>query len=147
MKFHFYKRKGILPSLIRYFGGGEFNHVSVEVGMYTYEAIGGKILGANGVLMSPSHLTQHKGRYEPDEVVTVEVELTQGQMFEVAAYLRDQVGKKYGTAEVFGFVFRWIRGRASTFYCSELAIRAFEIALNRKYELRYSPSEVYELVK
>ncbi len=145
MKLHFYNRKGLTPSLIKYFGGGDFNHVSIEVHGFVYETIGGKLLGADGVVMSPDKLTQHQENYAPDKLVTINIKSEFDH--NVEAFLRSKVGKKYGYKEILGFVFRWIRGTDHQYYCSELAVRAYEIATSKKYDLKYSPSALYELAK
>lgn len=145
--FHFYKREGILPDLIRWFGGGEWNHVSVEVNGWTYEAIGGRLKRSNGVLASPSPKTQHDGDYEPTKIESIAVECTRSDELEAETYLKSKVGKPYGYIDILAFVFRWVRGRANSYYCSELAASALEIVRGKVYDLKYSPSAVYEMVK
>lgn len=144
IKFHFYKRQGLLPRLIRYFGGGEYNHVSVEVDGNVYEAIGGRLLRQNGVVMSPEKDRLHTGKYKPDHIDTLEVKTS--AMPEVRSYLRSKVGSKYDYKDIFSYVFRWIQGNHNAFYCSELALRAYEIAVSKNIKLKYSPSYLYELI-
>lgn len=146
MKLHFYKRnKGIVPKLLRYYGGGEFNHVSIECNGWVYEAIGGKIFATNGVVVSPNKLTQHQGKYAPDKLVTLTIKSPLDNDLE--KWLKEQVGRKYAYKDLLGFVFRWVKGKESQYYCSELAVKAYEIATRQTYELKYSPSALYELAK
>lgn len=153
MKLHFYHRKkGLIPKLIQYYTG-YWNHVSIELDGVVYEALGGRLLGTNGVVMSPNKLSYHSGKNAPNEVVTIKIPMGLRQRIDpeitkttLKFFLEQRVGRKYDLRGVFGFIFRWVRGKESNYYCSELAIEAIEIWKGKKYNLDYSPTAIYELV-
>lgn len=146
MTLHFYKRdKGLLPKLLRYFGGGDFNHVSIEVDGWIYEAIGGRFSGNNGVMVSPSKRSQHRGIYSPNLLVSVVLDL--GDESELIDFLNLKVGQKYDYLDLFTFVFRWMKGNENKYYCSELAKKSIEIVTGKKLKLNYSPSAIYDIAQ
>lgn len=153
MKLHFYKSKTFIARLIKYFSKGEFSHVAIEINGNTYQALGGRIFGTNGVVMSPYKASYHRGSNKA-EITTVDAsflcedwDILHPVNKELVAYLNERVGLKYDVKGVLSFIFRFVRGKEHSFYCSELAIRSIEIWTGKKYDLKYSPTAIFELVK
>ncbi len=140
-----YRKKGIIPTLIRWFSKGKWSHVIVEVNGNHYEAIGGRVMGINGVVAGPSPFSYHRGLYTVGEHKVVEVETKWIKQTE--DFLKSQVGANYDILGFLSFGLRWIQGKAAAYYCSELGLKAYEIAVNKKYDQQYTPQELFELVK
>jgi hypothetical protein len=145
--FTFTYRKGFIPSLIRWFSKGKWSHVIIGVDGVFYEAIGGRIMGVNGCVMSPKVFSQHQGKYEPIEYETIIIDNEPYQRKEVLKFLDNQVGRRYDYLGFLSFGFRFLQGKANSYYCSELALKAYGIIKGVEYKQQYTPDELYELVK
>ena len=139
IKFQFHHWDKLLSKLIRLFSGGFFNHVSIEINWYIYEA----------------HI--HTGvrkvqviEWEDDTVHTYyQYDLWPKREKYVQEWLEKQCGKKYDTLGVLSFLWRFIPQREGAFYCSELAFIAF-MKLHKiekwNYKQKKSPQDFYELL-
>lgn len=136
-----------MPSIIRWFTKGKWSHVIIGVDGVFYEAIGGRFFGANGCLMSPNVFSQHQGRYNPVQHETIIINVNPNKRKELLKFLDEQVGKRYDYLGFLSFAFRWVKGKASVFYCSELALKVYGIIKDEEYKQKYTPEEFYELIK
>lgn len=128
MKFIFLRQKGFIPSLIRFFDGGFFNHVAVlEDSAYVIEAQLGTGVSRNLV---------YNLRSSSEAFAIVELsglDDTQGLTF-----LRKQLGKQYDLPAIFGLFIRDLFGSSPnienrmSWYCDELMLQtAVEAGMKR----------------
>lgn len=122
IKFNAHRGNGIISRLIRLFSRGLYNHISIELDGYIYEA--------------HIHTGVHKVLVKEWDAKTVvnstEIDLSTKRFKETYLFLEKQVGKKYDLRGVLGFLFVAFKPRMGYFYCSELAIVALAKALGKK---------------
>lgn len=132
IEFQFHRNNHLFAKVIRLFSRGSFNHVSIRIGRYVYEAH-----IDNGV--TKTLYSKWKG-IGVVESVLVEVEDTKT----VEKWLNKQVGKKYDIFGVLSFLWIWARPAKGKWFCSELAMvtlaKALEIDI---YNQRQTPQDFY----
>jgi uncharacterized protein YycO len=112
MIFQFHYSKTLLGFLIRLLSFGHFNHVSIRLGNYVYEAH--IHTGVRRTLYT---------KWNKKTVVQIkEVKLEQAEYERVYVWLNKQVGKKYDILGIFSFIFFFLPPRKGYWFCSELAI-------------------------
>jgi uncharacterized protein YycO len=140
MIFQFHYSKTLLGFLIRLFSFGRFNHVSIRLGNYVYEAT---IKG--GVIR-----TLYTKWNSETVVFSKKVEITQEEYQRAYIWLNKQVGKGYDILGIFSFLFFWLPPRKGYFFCSELAICALAKAIGNSEELdnqKVSPDLFWRILK
>ena len=125
--------------LIRLFSRGRFNHISIKLGEFIYEA---HLKG--GVMKT------HERDWDDSTVVeTKEVKITAVQRVAVRLWLNKQVGKKYDLWGIFAFISFFAKPRMGYWYCSEYATVALAKALDKKTLLekqKISPETFWEIL-
>jgi uncharacterized protein YycO len=121
MIFQFHYSKTLLGFLIRLFSFGRFNHVSIRLGNYVYEAT---IKG--GVIR-----TLYTKWNSETVVFSKKIEITQEEYQRAYIWLNKQVGKGYDVLGIVSFLFFFLPPRKGYFYCSEYAICALAKAKDR----------------
>lgn len=113
--FNFHYGYGLISTLIRWFSRGRYNHVSIQLGDFTYEAIEGK-----GVIKT---LTK---KWNADTVVeSVVLTISDKAEQDLFKFLEEQVGKKYDYRGVLSFLWGFTRPKEGAWFCSELAMITF----------------------
>ena len=117
-------------------GGGKYSHVDVimpDGGLLgaRNESIGGKPAGVQ--IRFPN--------YEKwESIAHLTIQLSDAQYFSFMAFLREQLGKPYDNAAIFGFVFNRDWREQNSWFCSELVVAAFE-AVDNFFEYKvYTPA-------
>jgi len=131
MKFNTHYSNKLLSKLIRLFSQGEYDHTSIEVNGYVYEA---KI--RVGVIKTPVK------KWNSSTVVDSRtLKISPYRTKKVEQWLNEQVGKKYDIFGVLSFVWVLFKEEKGRWLCSELAYVALMKALNVKsdYNQRKSP--------
>ena len=148
IKFHFYvKGKTLISKGIEHVTGGEFSHVSIELFGKVYEAIGGRLYGTNGVVMSTDKEAYHKGRYKSTRIETVEVEADYNKAKDLEKELElNRVGDEYDYSGVVSFFIRFIPGKEDKNYCSELGVFCFKYIGGVVSQERVSPVALYDII-
>jgi uncharacterized protein YycO len=146
VSFHFYDKSKPLNKAIEKKTFGVWSHVSVTMNGMTYEAIGGRIFGVNGVLVSTGKTIYHTGRNKPENIETITIKGTDNKS--ALEYLRSSVGKKYSYRGIISFIFPFLSRRSKNKYCSKLAAEAFEILTGQKLaQKEISVNSMYDIVK
>lgn len=135
--YNFHKTNTLIGYLIRIFTKSEFNHVSVTVDGYTYEA---DIL--QGVWVVPK---------EKNIGIIKSVEIKKVNDCEVIYFINEQLGKKYDLLGVLSFIWRFLPNRIGRWYCSELAMVSLCKGLGvEEFNQKVTPKDFYyvtQLVK
>ena len=146
--------KGIVSKLIRFFSQGEYNHTSIEVNGYVYEArahlpswlarflnkfLAFKCFKEYGVIKTPVH------SWDNSTVVgSKTLKIDSEQELLVEGWLNKQVGKNYDTFGVLSFVWAITKEEKGRWFCSEYAYVALMKALNIEvYNQRKSPHDFW----
>lgn len=139
IRFNFHHWDKLLSKLIRLFSGGFFNHCSIQIGDYIYEA----------------HIDTGVRKvaridWEDETVYTFyEYDLWPKREKYVQDWIEKQCWKWYDTLWVLSFIWRWLPQANGKFYCSELAFIAF-MKLHKiekwNYKQKKSPQDFYELL-
>ena len=139
IKFQFHHWDKLLSKAIRLFSGGFFNHVSIQMGDYIYEA------HINTWVRKIARID-----WEDETVYTFyEYYLWPKREKMVEDWLEKQVGKKYDTLGVLSFLWRFIPQSPWKFYCSELAFIAFmklHKITKENYNAKKTPQDFFELL-
>lgn len=143
MRLHFYHKPSLLGRLIQGWSRSEWNHVSIEVKGLVYEAIGGRLFGSNGILMSPDPMSYHRKFKDKTIIDTIELEIPYQKEIEIRDFLNSQVGSAYDTRGTLSFVFRWMKGREHLYYCSELAMKCIGLVQSVEFPSEYTPGAVH----
>lgn len=131
--------KSILASLIRFFSRGDYNHTSILIGGYVYEAH----------IHTGVTKTKLKDWNPPSKVVASHNFYTDSTPM-VMKWLDKQVGKKYDITGVIAFIFPLLPQRTGYWFCSELAFVALAKALSVEFsthEQKKSPQDMFTLCK
>jgi uncharacterized protein YycO len=139
MIFQFHYSRTLLGFLIRLFSFGRFNHVSIRLGNYVYEAT-----TTRGVIRTLYT------KWDSSTVATIkEVPLTQDEYQRVYIWLNRQIGKGYDIWGIFSFIFFWLPPRKGYWYCSELAICALAKAKDKTDQIqnqKVSPQLFFDIL-
>ena len=139
MIFQFHYSKTFLGFLIRLLSLGRFNHVSIRLGNYVYEAHINT--GVRRTLYT---------KWNNETVVQIkEVLLEQDEYQRVYSWLNKQVGKKYDLLGIFSFLFFFLPPRKGYWYCSELAICSLAKAKNKTDQIqnqKVSPQLFFDIL-
>ena len=138
MIFNFHHSKTLLGFFIRFFSLGHYNHVSIRLGNYIYEAT---IKG--GVIKT------HYKKWNSDTVVErIKVPLTIEQERNVRLWLNEQVGKGYDITGVMSFLWIFMKESVGKWFCSEIGfvslMKAWGVDSSVGYNQRVSPQQFYE---
>lgn len=109
--FNAHRGNSTLSLLIRLASRGIYNHISIELNGFIYEAHVGK-----GVIKTPFKKWNDLTVAESETI-----NITPKNYKIVKAFLEAQVGKKYDIRGIFAFLFIFARPRIGYWYCSELA--------------------------
>lgn len=133
--FYFHRNNTFLGKMIRLVSNGYYNHVSIGVNGYIYEAnprtgVTKKIADNNYTgTMSWTHLFNLDNE-------------------EVIFFLECQIGKKYDYIGVLSFIWVFLKPRMGFWFCSELATVALMKGLKEtQYNQKQSPQDFYYLLK
>lgn len=113
MIFQFHSKDTLISILIRFITQGKFNHVSIRIGKYVYEADMGK-----GVIKT---LYSKWDNSSVVECITVKTKHEK----KVVKFLNEQVGKKYDITGVLSFLLIFSKPKVGMWYCSELGFGAY----------------------
>ncbi len=139
MVIQFHYSKTLLGFLIRLFSLGRFNHVSIRLGNYVYEAT-----SKGGVIK-----TLYTKWNNSTVAESIEVPLNNEEYQRAYIWLNKQVGKGYDYIGVISFLFALLPPRKGYFYCSEYAICAYAKAkglINPEMQ-KISPSLIWYILK
>lgn len=136
MIFYAHKGNSLLSRAIRLFSP-KYNHISIRIGQTIYEA--------------HIHTGVRKVRYskwEGRKSIVAYREIKTKEEKRVRAFLEKQVGKKYDTLGIIGFIWGLIPPKKDKWYCSELAKVALYKALGIRstaedYNQRVSPYQFW----
>jgi hypothetical protein len=132
--FYFTKSDTLIGKLIRFTSGGKYNHVSIGINGYIYQA------------KMDYGVTKSKCDRDYNSVDWLHVWDLDEQ--KVSEFLDAQVGKKYDWLGVISFLWIFIRQGREKWFCSELATVALMKGLDKKeYNQRQSPIDFYYLLK
>jgi uncharacterized protein YycO len=139
MIFQFHYSKTFIGFLIRLFSFGRFNHVSIRLGNYVYEAT-----TTRGVIRTL--YTKWDGR---TMVFSKKIELTTEEYQRAFIWLNKQLGKKYDFIGILSFIFFFLPPHKGYFYCSEYAICALAKAKDRTESIqnqKVSPQLFFDIL-
>jgi hypothetical protein len=132
--FYFVKSHTLIGKLIRITSGGKYNHVSIWVRGYLYEA--SMKYGVTKVRCDRDYRSSnwlHVWDLNEDKVVE---------------FLDAQVGKRYDWLGVISFIWIFVQQGVEKWFCSELAMVALMKGLGKEeYNQRQSPIDFYYLLK
>ena len=139
MQFQFHHSKTLLGFLIRLCSLGHFNHASIRLGNYVYEAT-----SKGGVIKTL--YTKWNSETVAD---IIEVPLSNEEYQRAYIWLNKQVGKGYDYLGVVSFLFALLPPRKGYWFCSELAIVAYAKAkgLTNPDNQKISPSLLWYILK
>lgn len=138
MKFNSHYKKGIISNLIRFFSKGDYNHTSIEIGGFIYEAH-----IHTGVRKVPLCLWDNSS-----VACSQTLKISSYREKKVIEWLDKQVGKKYDIFGVLTFVWSIFDEKKGRWFCSEYAYVALMKALgidSKKvdYNQRVSPHDFH----
>lgn len=143
---HFYAQDGFISNAIENESGGSYSHVSIELRGNVYEAIGGRLLGINGIVASPDAKSYHQGKHEA-QVITVEMQFPLDMVTMTINYLNSRVGEKYGYRQLLTWVIPFYARRDNRVVCSQLVMQALTILTGFYFDTsKHSPSSIYDVV-
>jgi len=125
--FHIHYGNHLVSKLIRYFSNGNFNHVSIHLGDFIYEAKEGA--GVIKTLVSKWDKSTVVESYSFEGS-----DLSEQRVFK---FLEEQVGKGYDYTGILSFIWGFRHPVEGKFYCSELGFVTLAKWLN-------IPSESYD---
>jgi len=139
MIFQFHYSKTLLGFLIRLFSFGRFNHVSIRLGNYVYEAT-----ARRGVIR-----TLYTKWDDRTMVFSKKIELTPDEYQRAFIWLNQQIGKKYDFIGILSFIFFFLPPRKGWWYCSEYAICALAKAKGKTKQIqnqKVSPQLFFDIL-
>lgn len=130
INFYFYDKDKLLNKAIEAKTFGKWSHVSVGIDGYVYEAIGGRLFGQNGVLVSHDPHNYHRGKHKAKEIkrIAIDVEPTS----EIKDYLESIVGTQYGYGGIARYILPFLSDSYKGRYCSKLAAEIYMMATGQK---------------
>lgn len=138
MKLNFHHWDTLLSKTIRFCSNGNFNHVSIESGLFIYEAH--IHTGVRKVLRS---------EWDDSTVyTTIEFDEWPKREARMVEWLERQVWKKYDIIGVLSFIWIFLREKKGKWYCSELWMCALMKLLGvwkDEYNQKQSPTDLYHL--
>lgn len=161
MKIHFYHKKSFIAKLIQFVTRSKWNHVSIEFDYIphariklfennpVFEAIGGRILGVNGILASYDPLAFHSRKKDAVELESIELNVLREHEHAAYFHLVHKVGQPYDYKEFGSHGIRWIKGKENQLVCASLVMEALIKAYPhlKANAQTYSPEDVYKTVK
>lgn len=112
LTFNTHKGNALLSKLIRFFSRGKYNHTSIQLGNYIYEAH-----------INSGVTKTHRVLWEDKTVVgSITLKIAPERGREIKAFLEAQVGKKYDIRGIFSFFFTTAKPKMGYWYCSELGV-------------------------
>jgi hypothetical protein len=148
--FVFYRRDGILPSLIKYFTMGQFSHVGIRFevnGKVSFiESLGGRFVPW-GVNEYPSVYTNHAyALKDKSKIERIFFQVPTEVAEQILAHTRTRVGSIYGILDFLRHVIRFLpRGKGYT--CSELAQEVYEMMTGHSVRNSISPTQLYNICR
>jgi hypothetical protein len=132
--FYFTKSDTLIGKLIRFTSGGKYNHVSIGINGYIYQA--------------KMDYGVTKVRCDRDYNAVDWLHVWDIDVQRVSEFLDAQVGKKYDWLGVISFLWVFIQQGRERWFCSELATVSLMKGLGKEeYNQRQSPIDFYYLLK
>jgi len=129
-----------IGKVIRFFSYGKYNHTSIEINNYVYEAN-----FKYGVIRTKTDIWNSDTVAKSHTVI-----LTKRGNNRVLSFLEIQLGKKYDWIGVFSFVFQFLKPRAGYWFCSELGMAAFLKAIDKELDdksQKISPTSLHDILE
>lgn len=132
--YYFHRSNTIIGKLIRFTSGGIYNHVSIGINGYIYEARMDR--GVTRV------------RCDKDHNAINCIHLWDLDEQKISEFLDLQVGKRYDWMGVISFIWIFIKQGVEKWFCSELGMVSLMKGMGLKeYNQRQSPIDFYYLLK
>lgn len=136
----FYKTRSAVGWIIRTLSFGRYDHVAVRINEYIYEAH-----PTDGVKRT------HVDKYTRKAAAEFSLSNYDDSAFaNMKTFITKQLGKRYDYIGVISFVFRFLKPRIGSWYCSELTgvvINKFFNTNNIAVVPRVSPQQLFNQIK
>jgi len=138
LKINYHHWHSFISRLIQFVSGDFYNHVSVEVNDYVYEAH-----------INTGVIKTRIDEWDDSTVHKTQIfECTPKRMATTVRWMDKQIGKGYDLLWVLSFVWIFLKQKKGKFFCSEfwyICLMKWIGMLSSQYSPRKKPQDVYEV--